>query len=898
MRTFLRNVCILIMIGFFLSTRIFAGTTGKIVGQVVDASTGEPLPGVNILIENTMLGAATDVDGTYMILNVPPGIYTLRANIIGYRDMVVSNVRVNVDKTTRIDFRLQQTTLQLGETIEVTAERPMVRKDLTSTESSVGSDVIKSLPVENFSDVVNLQAGVIDGHFRGGRLGEVAYMVDGVPVNDVYTGSFGVEVENNTIQEVSVISGTFNAEYGQAMSGVVNVVTKEGSDHFTGNGTLYLGDYVSKHDDIFWNINRPNPISNFQGTVSGPVPGLGKRFTFFASARFFKSDGYIYGKEVFLPTDSSDFSPENPADRIIESHGKKYPFSEALAQKLIKDAKAVPMNNAQRFTGSLKLTYHLTNTDKLNIQGIAQRREWREYDHRFRLNPDGDYKRFQRSLTSVFHWNHVFSASTFSDLRYSYFYTRYNQYVYEDVFDPRYVPSQRLQLAGANAFLVGGQQMWHFNRSTMTHLFKLDVTSQVTHNHQLKGGAEARRHRLWLHEFEVIPEDPHRIAPLTSFNNNRYLHHPLEFSAYLQDKMEFTFMVVNAGVRFDYFDPDGRVPEDFTRPSQSKLKKAGVSWQVSPRFGIAYPISEKGVVHVSYGHFFQIPNFFYLYTNPEFDIFPLQSTPSPPPQSLLNTVGNAELKPQKTVIYELGFQQQLGAVFGLTVTTFYKDIRNLLGTQVLETLQGIKYARYINRDYGFVRGITLEFEKKYSAGIQASIDYTYQIAKGNASDPNTAFLDAQSDPPKETEKELVPLNWDRRHQVNATLTLGTPGKMVLSTIFRYGTGLPYTPTFQNVQTAVENSARKPDQFTVDVYFYKDFHWLGMKYTFFIRAYNVFDRLNERDVFSDTGRAGYTLAPLYVGGLRPRGINTLEEYFIRPDFYSEPRRVQLGLELGF
>jgi outer membrane receptor protein involved in Fe transport len=265
---------------------------------------------------------------------------------------------------------------------------------------------------------------------------------------------------------------------------------------------------------------------------------------------------------------------------------------------------------------------------------------------------------------------------------------------------------------------------------------------------------------------------------------------------------------------------------------------------------------------------------------------------------LLNTVGNAGLKPQKTVIYEIGLQQQLALNFGITVTAFYKDIRNLLGTQVLETLQGIRYARYINRDYGFVRGITFEFEKRYSHSIGASIDYTYQIAKGNASDPNNAFLDAQTDPPKETEKELVPLNWDRRHQINATITLGKPGNYAASFIGRFGTGLPYTPTFQNVQTAFENSGRRPNVFSVDMYAYKNFRLYGLQYSFFVRAFNLLDRLNEQDIFSDTGRAGYTLAPLYVGGLHPRGINTLDQYFTRPDFYSEPRRVQLGLELKF
>lgn len=882
----------------FAGRILLAGTTGKLVGVVYDKSSGEALPGVNIIIDNTTLGAATDLDGSFLILGVPPGVYTVRAMMIGYTEMAQNGVMVNVDKTTRLEFRLSQTSLDLGETIEVTAERPLVKRDLTSTESSVGRDVIESLPVDNFQDVVNLQAGVVEGHFRGGRIGEVAYLVNGIPINDVYSGDIAVEIENNSIQELNVISGTFNAEYGQAMSGVINIVTKEGGQKLTGNLKAYGGKYLSSHDHIFWNINDSKPILDIQGDLSGIVPGFNKKLTFFASGRFFHNDGYIFGKKVFLPTDVSYFTPENPADRIIQSHGVNYPFGEEIAQKLIDEADPVPMNNSDRYTGNLKLTYQLSNRDKISTEVMLQERHWQDYLHNFRLNPEGNYKRFQSSISNGSHWNHIFNPKTFLDIRYSYFYTRYDQYVYEDPFDSRYVPSERLLVSGANAFLSGGQEMWNFARATSTHLAKADLVSQITNTHQIKTGIEFKQHRLWMHEFQIVPELPERIPPITTISNNQYLHHPFEFSAFIQDKMEFIFMVVNAGIRFDYFEPDGEVPTDFTRPTFSSRLSAKAKWQISPRFGIAYPISERGVIHVSYGHFFQIPNFEFLYTNPEFEVYPLQSITSSPPQSLLNTMGNADLKPQETVIYEFGLQQQLSDFFGMSITTYYKDIRNLLGTEVQKTYQGDRYARYINRDYAYVRGITFEFEKRQSGGIGASIDYTYQIAKGNASDPNTAFLDAQTDPPKETEKQMVPLDWDRRHQINASITLGYSGNYMVSLIGRYGSGLPYTPTFQNVQIAVENSGQRPNQFLVDLHAFKTLHVWHTRFTLYLKVYNLLDRLNENEVFRDTGRAGYTLEPLYFGSQRPRGINTLEQYFIRPDFYSEPRRVQLGIEIGF
>ena len=899
MKTVIRLFTVAAVLMVWNAGVLLGGQTGKIVGKVYDASTKEPLPGANVIIEGTTMGAASDVNGNFLIIGVPPGIYTLRATMIGYRDYRIQHVRVMTDKTTRLNFPLQMTVLQAEEAVTVVAERPLVQKDLTSTEAVVDADVIQQMPVQNFDEVVNLQAGVVDGHFRGGRIGEVMYMIDGIPVNDVYSGNFALQVETNAIQELQVISGTFNAEYGQAMSGVVNIVTKEGSDHYTGEISSYASDYVSNHKRIFWNIDRFNPTYNLQGNLSGPIPGLGKKLTFYASGRYYDTDGYIYGKDVFVPSDHSNFTtggPQNPQAWVIQAHGKSYPFSEKLAQKLIRDADAVPMNSRRRITGQFKLTYKLSGNDKLSYEGLVQRQNWRNYDHRFRLDPSGIYRSFQDSYNHIFKWNHVLSQRAFFSLRFANFQTKFRQYVYEDPFDSRYVTKQRLQDSGANAFLTGGMQMWHFRRSTTSNIVKFEITDQITNVHQLKAGVVGKKHRLWLHEFEVVPELPNRIPPLSSYNNNEYTHYPVEASAYIQDKIELEYMIVNVGLRFDYFDPDGVVPTNFLRPDSGPKKPAPTSTQLSPRLGIAYPITDKGVIHISYGHFFQIPSFRYLYTNPEFDIYPLQGTPSPPPYSVLNTLGNASLRPQKTVIYEIGLQQQLGMDYALNVTVYYKDIRNLLGTEVRQNLQGIFYGRYINRDYGNVKGVTVALKKRYSHGLSASIDYTFQIAKGNASDPETVFLDRLAG--KESTKQMVPLDWDRRHQINCSVTYGNPGSYGVSVIARFGTGFPYTPTFQNIQTAVENSARRPNVYNVDLYAYKDLKFGRTTLSLFLRVFNLFDRLNELQVFTDTGRAGYSLAPIYTGGLRPQGINTLEQYYIRPDFYSPPREVQFGLSFEF
>ena len=880
----------------------WAGITGKIAGRVSDAETGDPLPAANIIVEGTTMGAAADRDGYYVILNISPGTYTVKATMMGYTVANVTNVKVSVDFTTTVDFSLQATVLK-GREISVVAQRPMVEMDLTSTLQVVDAEQISQLPVEDFQDIVNLQAGVVDGHFRGGRASEVSYMVDGISITDPYSNEASVGVENNAIQEVEVISGTFNAEYGQAMSGVVILVTKEGKKRLSGDLSMYSGDYVSNHKETFMNIDNINPlnINNVQGSLGGPLPGLDKWVSFFVTGRRYYNEGYLYGTRIFNPSDSCNFRSDNPNDWYIGATG---------------DSTMVPM--APRLRNSLQLILTVTPFvgDKLKQSLVFEKEDFRDYDHRFKYNPDGDYKRYSTGFTWTGGWTHVFSSRTFSELKAAISFHGYRLYVYKDSLDSRYPDPQRLLDVGANAFYTGGAQMVHFERHTTSITFpKFDITSQVTRNHQLRMGIEGRIHELFLHEFEIRPNpdelhfDPY-VPPLTTTLHNRYTNYPFEASAYIQDKIELKDMIVNAGLRFDYFNSNWKFPTDPRDPNpqnalkpdtlneydpENPLRVTGEPWfenaepkmQLSPRFGIAYPITDKGVMHGSYGHFFQIPPFQYLYADPEFEVYP---------SGLETRMGNAELEPQKTVIYEIGLQQQLTDVIGIDVTGFFKDIRNLLGMKIYETyIMGRRYAQYINRDYGNVRGVTISLEKRHSNYIGASVDYTYQIAKGNASDPNAVFWDAKAN--RESEKRVVPLDWDQRHTINGTVIIGEPKIWSLSIIGRYGSGFPYTPSYENVQIAYENSERKPPQYNFDLRAHVSLKTVGFRYSVFLKIYNLLDRKNEVNVYSDTGRAGYTLAVArHVGTIR--GINTVEEWFNRPNFYSEPRRVIVGFSMGF
>ena len=268
--------CFILFMAVFFTGNALA-QSGKITGTLLDAETNEPLIGATVGIQGTTKGAITDIDGNYLMLNVAPGTYVLEARYIGYAKVVVQDVIVRTDLTTTQNFKLSLESFE-GEEVVVVAERQAVIKDITSSEARVSSDEIAKLPVQEITDVIQLQAGVNVGndggiHIRGGRTTEVSYVVDGIRVTDDYDGSNGLRLENESIQELQVISGSFNAEHGQALSGVVNVVTKSGNNNFEASFRGWGGGYLATnepqlYDGIGTGLSSFNPNRMYTCTAS------------------------------------------------------------------------------------------------------------------------------------------------------------------------------------------------------------------------------------------------------------------------------------------------------------------------------------------------------------------------------------------------------------------------------------------------------------------------------------------------------------------------------------------------------------------------------------------------------------------------------------------------------
>ena len=873
---------LIIWLMIIIPTILSAGVTGKIRGRVVDAVSDEPLVGVNVIVDGTNMGASTDIDGYYNLIGLTPGTYSIRVSYISYAPMLVTDVKVMVDLSTDINFQLQSAMLE-GEVVTVVAQAPSVRKDVTSTSYRVSSEEIEALQVVNLSDIINLQAGVVEGHFRGGRGGEVMYIVDGIPINDSYSGDVPMDIENDMIQAMEVISGTFNAEYGQAMSGIVNIVTKEGQNYFSGKISTYFGDYVSNHNDVFNHIDDVNPlaINNFSMSLSGPLPTImGMPANFSIMARRSYTEGYLFGREVFLPSDSSNFyDPDNP---VIDSTGS---------------GEVVPLAPNERQTVQGKLTLKPYSKGKLNISGFYQSREYRDYDRQFKYNPQGNYQRFNGDYRGSLQFTHLFSAETFITLNASQGFTEYSQYVYDNWQDPSYVPLWYATGTGGNGFSTGGMKMWQHRRSNTDNIGKFDFTSQITKEQKLGIGMSLKQGDLRLHEFWLYFDENNQVnqPPDSSWYNNEYRHEPIEMTAYIQDKLELGEMIINAGLRYDYFDPDGEVPVNFNDPRHSELRKAETSSQLSPRLGIAYPITDVGVIHFSYGHFFQIPAYEHLYINPDFEVSLIQLEGDQPPRGRFNAMGNAELQPQKTVSYEIGLKQGLTENLTLDLTAFNKDIRDLIGMEVRDDIYGGRYFRFINRDHANVKGITIALEQRQTpGGFGFGIDYTYQVATGNASDPNEEWVRQQADPPIESEKKRVILDWDQTNSLNLTATTSQAGYNI-SMIGKFGSGLPYTRSSARYSNRIYNGEREPMTFSLDLNISKDLTIAGYQLSPYLKVSNLFDRKNTRDVYDSSGSADFDYDMNFQ---TYRGYSTQEEYYTRPDFYYEPRKILFGMSLKF
>ncbi len=912
---------------------------GKISGLVSDAATDEALPGVNVLVEGTYLGASSDLDGFYTIADVKEGDYTLEIQYVGYKVTKVTGVKILGGETTVVNIKLEPTILALGQEIVVVGEKPLFDIKETASSRTLNSDEIAAKAVENVQALVAQQTGVVETdnevHIRGSRSHEAAFLLDDISVQDPLAGTgFGLNLSKNAIEEVEVLTGGFRAEYGQATSGVINVRTKSGGDNYSGSFT-----YKSDH----WGVAQDQPFSFFSDmaelTLGGPEPinkylfkPLGLKlpgdFYFFTNLYMMLSDDYTRtsAKQLYSTTFyGTEFAPR-------ENNNWSGLFK--LTWKLS------PVN-------TFVLSYNKSIAINQNTQTLQTKQSYEPPNPGFPY----EYSQILDSFNTITHnndqvsltWTHTLDKANFFDLKLSRYFTNQrsdnggNWDSYVRALDVTRLPvqyfmpdSNRVRVIPGDGFYDGGNaSYWHDHWVDEWTLIG-SITSHAIENHQLKAGFNAR-----FQEMQLIDIVQPYLNDGWGSSQDIYKVSPAMGGLYLQDDITFSGMILNAGVRLDYWFP-GKYVDDaiadtslfiLTPAMRQQYKDETYSlfdrrfkMRISPRIGVSHPVSENMMLFFNYGHFSKWPKPQFVYAK----LGPTSASGS------FQKFGNPNLNPETTVSYELGVRNKFSKDDVLSVTAFYKDIFDYIQTTTIRGIPRIGSAVfYLNLDYARSRGIEIDYKTRIGNNFTASLGGSYSIVTTKNSSPNVQDLIYLGVIDEEPIRETFAI-WDRPLQGNMSLNyyrpkndkwdlfgLDMPTDWNLNFYWVAMSGKRYTPAVfdQNdplTGRPLYSSTRDEDQLNskiggiwswADLTFEKYFDLTEqMKMTFSLEVLNIFNFKNTNIVNPVTGRAyeyGDPVPSSWNDPLYPDISWPISEpYPFNPARYKNPRNIRAGLSLTF
>jgi outer membrane receptor protein involved in Fe transport len=800
------------------------------------------------------MGAVADDNGEYVILNVDVGSYTLLCSYIGYETKKLTNVRVSVDSKSKANFDLSITGEISTELVVIEAERKGI--DVEQSGRIIETENIKNSGTRGITNIVSKTAGVVQDerggsiNIRGGRSNESVIIVDGVETTNPLDGSSRAFVPNNLLQEITVLTGGFGAEYGNVLSGVINVSTKSGSDRFTGSVEAITDEFTGRWIDTksqgynLYNVNVGGPLI--------PTKSLAKVLNVFLS--YEKTFQRItIGSWILdrLPTIV-------PNGQLKDNEKGTQSFNGRMNINLteIKNSK-VPVNIR------LGATYNLTDERQLygsNIYNhIGTDGQVVSNSNRNPVTNGTDQQYFARLSVNP-------SSKFFFELQGSYFKsvseqgdpifganlnqygdTNYNPML--NVIYPGFGNGRTLGLDPSTAYLYGriGNVIDVYQKLDLSYIGgKIDATwallSKNYGDHEIKFGGEYKYNtlrrltvnpaaiadltvqnvldryygtnlaRLKTYGYTIVdPQSGVLVADENNSDVGTSAKHPITGGFYVRDKVSFADFNFNGGVRVDFFDVNDNVfkslATDIIGPdglvaTADDFVKSKMDFYVSPRLGFSFPITDKVIFVAQYGKMVQLPQLNLLYVN-QATLQRFLST------ALQDIIENSSLKPSKLTQYEIGFKQQVGDIVNLGVTAFYKEATDLIGAgRIQATTDGkvpVGFVTYLNNDFSISRGLDFYLSMRRWNRISVDLAYTLSYASGTGSDPFSKTSLA-NDASQQLPLYVYPLNYDQRHTGSINLDYrfggaedvpkGFMGKVLqnagLNLLFSFNSGRPYT----------------------------------------------------------------------------------------------------------
>ncbi len=860
------------------------GTTGKIQGRVLD-STGKAVPAAQVTIEGTTFGNLTNDDGFYFINEVPPGLVNVRAQSIGFRAVVISQQRVLAGQTLTLNFTLEVTAVEL-QALVVTGERnPLVPRDQVSSKAIITGEKIDELPFDNATSIVLLQPGVISTNsgrtIRGSRPGEEAVYVDGVPIRRIRTGSTeSFDLPTNSLAQVDVTTGGISARYADAQSGVINFVTKTGGPKFGGTFDLFT--------DMLGPTNWSSGFNRAELSFGGPIP-IVKNLTFFFGGT---AQGQKYAGLNQGIVNSPGFYVATGVDttfrlaRSSQVSGLSDSVDVAVPNFIKWDnGNRAPTNVGDSYNSTAKLSYGLPRGGRVDLTYYRNRDQSIGRGLGSLYNPyawNGNYSSENvLTLGTYFLINQAPTHQLALDLKASYqadwtqsgdiqpnyllnhldpafgfnfsnlkFLVDPNDWPVTDLLvnlaRSGILPAESLQVLPNRADLGSRQGVQGVNTSLRLNPYGMRQSwstygtgntgqSWTKENRWYFSGTADwqlnRYNRMWIGGDITMADDKVQNVPLYTGTSIPTMYSPTRGSLYVQNRLDIGDVVLEGGLRWDYFDPNGffpRVPgyvfnvpdslkADFLRftsatgPLADRVQlnsdcggaataaqrtnsagqvvcednfiKASVKKAFAPRLAVSFPVTPTSTFRFSYSHNTQVPSLTgggSLFGSAYTDLTGGANT---------NTTFGRDVDIPRTVLFEAGYRQVFGGSTVVDAAVYSKTTRNSLTYRKLPFEDPKIPGRTVfinvltNADYSLARGLDLRLDRRFSEIADLSVNYSFVDARGTGSDPNTytglilrrstnvgLFTGQPTDPPE----LLLTLNQSRAHNVAGTFSLLFP----------------------------------------------------------------------------------------------------------------------------
>ena len=913
-------------------------------GRIFDGESGETMPYTNVFIAGTNIGTMALTDGFYILRGMPPGTYTIKASYISY-GVGSQTVTLGPGEVLDLDFHLDVEAIMM-EPFEVAAERALIEVDKTGSSHYITSKQMESMPLDQMVDMIAQQPGVTlqdnEIHIRGGRADDTMFVVDGMNVSDPLAGGgYGYSIDPSIINEVEVLTGGFNAEYGQAVSGVVNVTTKEGTDRIEGKVSFkrdYLNQKVVKNDYQGWRsldtYGEPHNIDIVKASMSGPDP-------FSQGLRALGLD--LPGKQYLLVSGSMD---------IRDGYLPIYSRSKSLQSPIYDDSFWSPRQQND-WNGLAKWTWHITGSHKFSVNtsrqvGVSQgfRLPGEGFPRNFLDNLDNYLVFTTENILTQAYYRQVLSESSWFEVTLGRNFNRMHANVNGSDDFTTYAEAIYNSQNDISGQTLGSADRWHDHYSE-SYTLKGAYSFMGAGNNKFKTGLEFSATEMQLIDLKSQLGTP--PSGKLALGQDIFVAHPLTGAGYFQDTIDYRGMVINAGVRMDFWAP-GREVENVMENNQQYLfidqdmadefydktsSAFGRNWKtrLSPRLGLSFPVTERDKFFFNYGHFSQWPRFAYVYPQ-------LESTTA----SEIQLLGNPNLDPKVTVEYETGIQHEFGGLWSLGVTFYNRDIYDYAKSVSLESMDiqanqtpdpydvdpvTINPVRYFNGDSARSLGMELTVIKRTTRWLSGSASLELQRTTGTNSDADQAYLVAQfggqaGNFGNDQGLKRSPLVWDKPWTMSMNLDFSVfdkdrptifgwtlPPNWSLNLLARAEAGQRYTPNTYisqgDIQIGDYYSETGPFKSTVNLRFSKHWKFDGKrKVTMSLEVRNLFNHKNYRRINPYTGE-GYQIGdynPDWVDDASGsvEDITTDSEAYakskVNPSYIENPRVILWGVSYSW